>query len=217
MQKLSYALLVLPLVLCLKKIASKFITFRVFRLPHRIRLLSLLALCFVFLPLLRASRQSDAPRADILPTLTAYNLDKAKVNLPTDLEGKVNLLLISFEPEQSKDIDTWMPAAQAIQHMNFLFNYYKMPVSSQENFIYRWWDTSSLRSVETDPLAWHWIIPLYTNKDTFRRALNIPNEKEIVLVLVDKKGQVLWKTSGRMTDEKKSSLTNAVAAATHLQ
>jgi hypothetical protein len=82
--------------------------------------------------------------------------------------------------------------------------------------IYRWWDTSSLRSVETDPETWHWIIPLYTNKNDFRRAMNIPSEKQIVLALVDKTGQVLWKTSGRMTDDKKLSLTNAVTAATHL-
>lgn len=190
--------------------------FRVFRLTHRIRLLSLLALCFSFLPVARASHQSDAPRAAMFPALTTYSLDKAKVNLPSDFEGKVNLLLISFQPEQSNDIETWMPTAQALQHMNFQFRYYRMPVSSEENFIFRWWDTSSLRSVETDPLTWHWIIPLYTNKDTFRRALNIQNEKEIVLVLVDRTGQVLWRTSGRMTGDKKSSLANAVAAATHL-
>ena len=179
-------------------------------------LLSLLALCFVLLPVSRALQQSDAPRTAVFPTLTSYSLDKAKVNLPSDLEGKVNLLLISFEPEQSRDIDTWMQTAQALQHMNFQFRYYRMPVSNQENFIYRWWDTSSLRSVETDPETWHWVLPLYTNKNDFRRDLNIPNEKEIVLLLVDKTGQVLWKTTGRMTGEKKTSLTNAVAAATHL-
>lgn len=185
-------------------------------MPKRISLLSLLVLCFVLSPVLRASTQSEAPLPAKFPALTTYSLDKTKVNLPSELEGKVNLLLISFEPEQSKDIDTWMPTAQALQHMNFLFRYYRMPVSGEENFIFRWWDTSSLRSVETDPLTWHWIIPLYTNKDAFRRALNIPNEKEIVLVLVDKTGQVLWKTSGRMTGDKKAALTNAVAAATHL-
>jgi ornithine cyclodeaminase/alanine dehydrogenase-like protein (mu-crystallin family) len=179
-------------------------------------LLSLLTLCFVFLPVSRATQQSDAPRAAMFPALTTYSLDKAKINLPADFEGKVNLLLISFEPEQSKDIETWMPTAQAVQHMNFLFRYYKMPVSNQENFIYRWWDSSSLRSVETDPEAWHWIIPLYTNKDNLCRALNIPTEKEVVLLLVDKTGQVLWRTSGRMTTEKKTSLANAVSAATHL-
>ena len=206
-----------PLVLCLKKKSSEFITFRVYCLPHRTRLLSLLILCFAFLPVLRASQQSDSPGSARFPALTTYNLDKVKVNLPADFECKVNLLLISFEAEQSKDIDTWMTTAQALQHINFQFCYYKMPVSNQENIIYRWWDMSSLRSIETDPIAWHWIFPLFTNKDVFRRALNIPNEHEIVLVLVDKTGQVLWKTPGRMTDEKKFSLINAVAAATRLQ
>jgi hypothetical protein len=162
----------------------------------------------------RASQQSNAPIASTFPAITAYSLDKAKVNLPADLEGKVNLLLISFEPEQSKDIDTWMTTAQALQHMNFQFRYYKMPVSSSENFLYRWWDTSSLRGVETDPEAWHWIVPLYLNKQDFRRTLNIPNEKEVVALLVDKSGKVLWGASGRLTDEKKASLTAAVAAAT---
>ncbi len=109
-----------------------------------------------------------------------------------------------------------MPTAQAIQHMNFRFRYYKMPVSNQENFIYRWWDTSSLRSVETDPLSWQWIIPLYTNKNNFLRSLDIPNEKAIVLLLVDKTGQVFWRTSGRITDEKKASLVNTVSSVTHL-
>jgi len=186
-------------------------------LPHRIRLLSILALCFVFLPFLHASQQSDASKASVFPDTNTYSLDKAKVNFPADFEGKANLLLISFEPEQAKDIETWMPLAQALQHMNFQFRYYKMPVSSPENLIYRWWDNSSLRSVETDPETWHWIIPLYINKTDFRRSMNIPNEKEVIVALVDKTGQVLWKASGRLTDDKKASLTAAVAAATHLQ
>jgi hypothetical protein len=178
-------------------------------------LLSLLALCFVFLPVSRALQQGDAPNAAVFPAISTYSLDKARVNLPADFAGKVNLLLISFEPEQAKDIDTWMPAAQALQHMNLEFRYYKLPVSNPENLIYRWWDSSSLRSVETDPETWHWIIPLYTNKEAFRRSLNISNEKEVVAALVDKTGRVLWKASGRITADKKASLTAAVTATTH--
>lgn len=185
-----------------------------FRLTHRILFWSLLALCLLLPPVSRASRQSDTPGVAKFPALTAYSLDKARINLPTDFEGKVNLLLISFEPEQSKDIATWMTTAQALQHMNFQFRYYKMPVSNSENFLYRWWDTSSLRSLETDPEAWHWIIPLYLNKQDFRRTLNIPNEKEVVALLIDKSGKVLWSATGRISDEKKASLTAAVAALT---
>ena len=175
------------------------------------RLLSILALCLAFLPLARASQQNDASKVVVFPAISAYSLDKAKVNLPADLEGKVNLLLISFEPEQAKDIETWMPLAQALQHMNFQFRYYKMPVTNPENFIYRWWDGSSLRSVETDPETWHWIVPLYVNKDEFRRSLQIPNEHAVVALLTDKQGHVLWRASGALTPEKRSSLAAALS------
>jgi hypothetical protein len=183
-------------------------------LPHRFRFSFLLALCFILLPASRASQQSGTSGGAVFPAISTYSLDKAKLNLPADFEGKVNLLLISFEAEQSKDIDTWMPLAQALQHMNFQFRYYKLPVSAPENMIYRWWDSSSMRGAETDPETWPWIIPLYTNKESFRRSLNISSEKEIVPLLVDKSGHVLWRTSGRLTPEKKSSLMAAVATAT---
>lgn len=182
---------------------------------QRIRLLLLPLLCFALLPVAVATQQGDTSRPAIFPTLNADNLDKTRLNLPADFAGKANLLLIYFQPEQAPTIETWMPFVQALQHMNFNFRYYKMPVSNPENLIFRWWDTSSLRSVETDPETWPWIIPLYTNKQEFRRALNIPNEKDVVALLVNKSGLVLWRASGKFTDDKKAPLSAAVAAATH--
>ena len=134
------------------------------------------------------------------------------MNLPKDLEGKLNLLLISFEPEQQKDVETWLPAAQGLQHTDFNFRWYRLPVSSHENFVFRWWENSSMRSDESDPETWHWIIPLYVNKDDFRRSLQIPNEHEIVLLLIDKEGHVLWRNSGSMTPQKRQSLLAAAGS-----
>ena len=148
----------------------------------------------------------------MFPSISTYSLDKAKVTLPADFEAKVNLLLISFEPEQTKDIDTWMPLAQALQHMNFQFRYYKIPVSNQENLIYRWWDSSSLRSVETDPETWHWIIPLWVDRKKFFDDLTIPNEKEVVVLLIDRQGRIQWRASGPMTPDKRASLMAAAGA-----
>lgn len=139
----------------------------------------------------------------------SYSLDKAKVNLPQDLEGKLNLLLISFEPEQEKDIESWLPAAQALQHSDFDFRWYRLPVSARENFVFRWWENSSMRTDESDPETWHWIVPLYVNKDEFRRTLQIPNEHDVVALLVDKQGRVLWRSSGVMTPQKRLSLLAA--------
>ena len=71
------------------------------------------------------------------PSITSWKLDKDKITLPSELQGQVDLLLLSFRAEQQNDIDSWMPAAQALQHLDFQFRYYQLPVAEKENFIFR--------------------------------------------------------------------------------
>jgi len=183
-------------------------------LPYRMQYLARFTLCALVLPLAFGSQNSDKNKPAVFPSITSYSLDKAKVNLPADLARQANLLLISFEPEQQKEVNTWMTLAQALQHTNFNFRWYRLPVEEHENSVFRWWENSSMRSEETDPETWPWIIPLYVNKDEFRKALQIPNEREIVALLVDKQGHVLWRASGALTPINRASLTSALAAAT---
>lgn len=159
-----------------------------------------------------ASQTATPPNSLVFPSVSAYSLDKERANLPQDFAGKTNLLLISFETEQQKQIETWLPTALAIQHSNFDFRFYRLPVSNRENFVFRWWELSSMRSDETDPETWHWIVPLYIDKQAFRRALQIPDERQIVLLLADKQGRILWRTTGPMTPEKRATLFAAVPA-----
>lgn len=169
-------------------------------------------LCLAIWPFSHAAQNSDAPGSGVFPRTFSYSLDKAKVNLPADLEGKTDLLLISFAPEQQKDVESWFPVAQALQHTDFNFRWYRLPVSSRENFVFRWWENSSMRSDESDPETWHWIIPLYVNKDQFRHSLQIPDEHNIAVLLVNKQGQVLWRSSGPLTPQKRAALSAAASA-----
>jgi hypothetical protein len=170
-------------------------------------------LCALILSAAHASQNGAASQPAVFPALTTYSLDKTKLNLPSDLAGQLNLLLISFQPEQQTQIDTWMPVAQALQHTNFNFRWYRMPVSGPENFIFRWWENSSMRSDETDPETYPWIVPLYVDKNSFRRDLQISGERQIAVLLVNKQGHVLWHAEGPLTQDKRNSLTAAVAAA----
>lgn len=156
-------------------------------------------------------RLAQSPKPVTFPTITSYSLDKQKITLPGEMAGQTDLLIISFEPEQKKDVDSWLPAAQALQHSNFQFRYYELPISGKENFIFRWWETSSMRSDETDPVMWQWIVPLYVDRQQFRKDLDIPNEKQVVVLLVDRQGHVLWRSSGPMTQDKRSSLMAAAS------
>ena len=159
--------------------------------------------------LLPPSGVAQPARQPQFPPVNGYSLDKQKVALPSGLEGQVDLLLLSFKAEQQNDIDSWMPAAQALQHTNFQFRYYELPVAQKENFVFRWWETSSMRSNETDPETWHWIVPLWVDRRKFFADLDIPNEKQIVVLLVDRQGRILWRSSGPMTPEKRAALINA--------
>jgi hypothetical protein len=200
-----------PLIPFVKKI-SDIPHFQDFYLPYRTQFLARFVLCVLVLPLVHALQAVEQRKPAVFPTISSYGLDKAKVTLPGDLAGQYNLLLVSFQPEQQKQIETWMPVAQALQHTNFNFRWYRLPVSERENAIFRWWENSSMRSEETDPETWHWIVPLYVNKGEFRNSLQIPTEREITALLVDKQGHVLWRASGAFNPADRAALAAALGS-----
>jgi hypothetical protein len=177
------------------------------RLLHRTAWMAGLALFSV------SGSAVQTPKSVDFPTVTSYSLDKQKITLPSGMEGQINLLILSFAPEQESDVNSWLPVAQALQHTNFQFRYYQIPIAPRENFVFRWWETSSMRSDQTDPVTWHWIVPIFVDRQKFLHDLDIPNDKQVVALLVDREGHVLWRASGPLTDEKRNSL--AAAAASH--
>ena len=174
-------------------------------LRQRIPLLAFFLACSSPLPCLAAQPQKQAA----FPAVSSYSLDKQKVALPGELEGQLDLLLISFKEEQQSDIDSWLPAAQALQHTNFQLRYYELPVAERENFLFRWWETSSMRSDQSDPEMLHWIIPLWVDRKKFFDDLTIPNDQQIVVLLIDRQGRIQWRSSGPMTPDKRTALMTA--------
>ncbi len=157
--------------------------------------------------------QAGAPTHEgsgVFPTIAAEALDKSPVNLPSQLEGRLNLLLLSWARDQGPQMDTWTAASQALQHADSEFRVYRMLVSARESALYRWWDNSSLRSAETDPELLHWSVPLYTDKRALQEALELSgNEHKIAAVLVDRTGRVLWKAEGPSAADTRAGLQAA--------
>jgi ATP10 protein len=176
------------------------------RIPWLVALLLSFALSYL--------QAAQTPKLVIFPNVSGYNLAKDKVIFPSGMQGQTDLLLISFAPEQQKDIDSWLPVAQALQHTNFQFRWYELPISNKENFVFRWWETSSIRSDQTDPETWPWVVPLFVDRHKFREDLAIPNPKQVVALLVNRQGRILWRASGPLTSDKRASLM-AAAGTTH--
>ncbi len=147
------------------------------------------------------------------PAIPATSLDNAKLQLPQDFSGQMNLVIVSFAREQQQQVDTWIPAAQKIQAAHPKFSYYELPTMSWENLVYRWWFNSALRSNTTNPELRSRILTVYVAKSKFRKSLGILNEKDIVALLVDRTGKIYWRADGACTDQNKLALMAALTAA----
>lgn len=147
----------------------------------------------------------------MFPRVQGANLERESFTLPDDFEGEINLALIAFTREQQADIDTWIPAARELARSHPGFRYYELPTISRGVPLARWWLDGAMRAGIPDHAARAATITLYLDKRAFREALELPSEKTIYALLVDRMGRILWRTEGAWTDEKGRALQQVVA------
>jgi hypothetical protein len=135
---------------------------------------------------------------------------RRKVALPADLEGELNILLIAFQRWQQSVIDTWVPFVRQLEETNEGVSYYELPVIQRMNVLARTFINEGMRAGIPDRVARERTITLYVDKISFRKALELPHEDDIYILLVDRQGNALWKGEGAFTPGKGESLTEAV-------
>ena len=118
------------------------------------------------------------------------------MQLPQDFRGERNLLLIAFEREQQKDIDTWLTQIKRYEEIDKEFRYYEIPTIEKMNRFMRWFINTGMRHGIPDKKARERTITLYIDKKPFKKSLQITEEKKIYAVVVDRSGTVLWRATG---------------------
>lgn len=149
----------------------------------------------------------------VLPTISFDNLSKDRVTLPADFRSDRNLLLLYFDLTQQPDVDNWNNAIDRWRATDSSLTGYTSLVSSQKNFLSRWWQNSSLRNASNDPNRWPTTVPLYVDKHAFEHKLGITTERQVIVLLLDRKGQVLSRINGPPTDASRTAMTAALRAA----
>jgi hypothetical protein len=162
---------------------------------------------------------TQSPRVAHFPTLAAFNLEKRAFNLPADFEGENNLLLVAFEREQQKDVDTWLREMKRFETVNSgpgrpHFQYYELPTIERPIALTRWFIDSGMRRGIPDRKARERTITLYLDKKPFCEALLINDQKTIYEFLVNRNGDILWRSQGAF-DETKAASLNAVLTQGH--
>ena len=156
-----------------------------------------------------AAAPENSPGA-YLPSVKASNLEKRYFSLPADFEGDRNLLLVAFEREQQKDVDTWLREMKRFEELDPGFYYYELPTIQRPNAFTRWIIDTGMRRGIPDRKARERTITIYQEKKPFCDALLITDQKKIYAFLVDREGKVLWRSEGLFDETKGASLRSAL-------
>ena len=145
-----------------------------------------------------------------MPAVSGSNLQRERLNLPEDLEGEWNLVLIAFQQWHQRQVDTWIPFVRRMEETYPAVRYYELPTIQRLNALARTFINEGMRAGIPDPVARERTITLYVDKGAFRAALDLPDEDNIYVLLLDRQGRVLWRAEGAFTPDKGESLAEAL-------
>ena len=149
-------------------------------------------------------------RIRYFPNVSGSSLDGKRFNLPRDLKGKVNIVIIAFRREQTDIIEQWATPLKEIMRAGSSLEVYELPTLSRGYSPFRWWIDGGMRAGIVGEEARRRTITIYTNKRHFKVQLGIPNEETIYIFLVDKDGRIITRVQGDFTEEKHRQLQNAI-------
>lgn len=144
------------------------------------------------------------------PSLSGTSLSGRRFTLPEGFEGRANLVFVAFRREQQALVDTWLPAAREAAFASPEMRFYELPTIGRAYLLMRPVIEGGMRGGVTDRAARDATITLYTDTGRFRRALRIPDDRTIHVLLLDRAGTVRWRAEGGFTPDKGAALTDAV-------
>jgi hypothetical protein len=136
------------------------------------------------------------------PKVSGYNLEQIHYQIPSDLEGDFNLLIIPFKRWQQSIVDSWSEfltqISKKLTQINFKF--YELPTLAKGYTLMSFIIDGGMRAGIPDKAVRERTITLYLDKKSFKNSLNIENEDTIYLFLIDKIGNIFWQSQGKFKE-----------------
>lgn len=132
------------------------------------------------------------------PTITGTNLLGEEQTLPADLARAYNLVIVSFEEEQTTRAQGWLPLAQELAGIRSNFTFYSLPILGGDiNPLVRGLILGGMVALIPDEALRRATIMFFLeDKQRFLDVLQIPDVDGLQLFLLDAQGQVLWRAAG---------------------
>jgi hypothetical protein len=145
------------------------------------------------------------------PTVTSENLEGRTFTMPRDFGGVRNVVFVAFQREQQQDVDGWVPFVKQALGRHPGNDYYEIPTIKRMIAPMRWLINRGMKGGIDDRSARDRTVTLYIDKAPFKQSLGITDENAIQVLVVDRAGQVLWRTTGAYSVERAKGLEAALA------
>lgn len=146
-----------------------------------------------------------------LPSLSAKRLDQVPIALPHELPSERTLALVVFDKSQRAQAQTWVDGMR-LQHDSSM-PWVRMPVWDDPG------DDIQRRRIERVLMDRYpaeadraRLVPLFTDKQAFVRAANLPGTDQPVVLVIDRTGTVLARALGEYDPVKGAVLRQTLQA-----
>jgi hypothetical protein len=129
---------------------------------------------------------------------------------PRDFAGDLNLLFVPFLQYQQATVNTWVPFAQDLEASFPGVIYYELPTIDERPMLARTFINEGMRAGIPDQTARERTITLYIDMDKFMQATGIPDKNEVHTLLVNRDGEILWRTTGNFEEGKGEELLGVI-------
>ncbi|GAB4200110.1 MAG: hypothetical protein OHK0022_20930 [Roseiflexaceae bacterium] len=141
----------------------------------------------------------------LFPTVKGASLAGRSFTLPTDLEGRWNIVALTFDRQQQEDVDTWLPTLKLLQTRYPDLCYYTLQIAGRNGPLSRWYNNTMMRFEVLDRATRSHTIAIHQDRRVFSELLDA-DEQQIVLLLLDQSGYVYWRADGLYTYEQAEDL-----------
>mgnify|MGYP001817003203 CR=1 FL=1 len=146
------------------------------------------------------------------PTVSGFNLNRQEFTFPRDLAGELNILFVPFLQRQQLVVNTWIPFAQETEAAFPGVVYYELPTIDEMPALSRMFVNEGMRAGIPDETARERTVTLYIDTRKFMDATDIPAKDEVHVLLVNRNGDILWRTTGRFDETKGAALIGMIKA-----
>lgn len=157
--------------------------------------------------------ESDGGACIKFPAVSGTNLPGTTFELPQDFAGAYNLVVISFDEDQTVRAEGWLPLARELAGQVPDFAYYSLPTLKAMTPLVRGIITGGMNLVIPDEHLREITIMLFLDDlDAFLSGLSINDTSELHLFLLNAAGEVIWQANGDYTEAGGNDLRAAVGS-----